>query len=288
MYAGSYMSRQVEFIADQLKASQQATDNLQWQAYQVWRAAFERTAIHAATLKFADDAGVFISDRRIDLELTRSGPYIVDGVFNEERYKAASVAERTSTRDLFAEELRSQQFRLDVLTDIKQSSSEIDLIKDTLKTERNFKIVEFSYEDFPSEKVEEFAEENADLFREIKLSRITIKSDESDANNVYNQLIANPMMFEELASTQSKDAFAEKGGEMGWRSYYSLEPDFQYAEDLETLFSLQKDEISSVIETTFGWAIYRCDDEARNLDIADEESFDKVSSYIEIYEGGLI
>ena len=113
----------------------------------------------------------------------------------------------------------SQQFRSDVLTDIKHSSKEIDLVKDTLKTERNFKIVEFSYEDFPSEKVEEFAQENEDLFREIKLSRITIKSDESDANNVYNQLIANPTMFEELASTQSKDAFAEKGGEMGWRSY---------------------------------------------------------------------
>ena len=288
IYAGSYMSRQVEFIAEQMKAQQQESDNLQWQAYQVWRAAFERTAIHTAVLNIADDAGVHVSDRRIDLELTKSGPYVVDGVFSEERYKAASVAERSSTRDLYSEEIRSQQVRNDILGELKHAAGEVDFLNDTLKTERNFKIVEFTPEDFPIENVIAFGQENSSIFREIRLSRITIKSDEADANSVYGQLITNPGMFEELASTQSKDAFAEKGGEMGWRSYYSLEPDFQYGEDLDSLFALEKDEISGVIETTFGWTIYRCDEEARLPDLEDEETLDTVASYIEMYEGGLI
>ena len=284
---GNYLSRQSEMIAEQIRANNK-DQNIQYQAYQVWRTAFERTVLHIAILREAEEAGLHVTEERIDVELTRTGPYTVDGKFNAEAYQSTSVAERTSTRDLFRENLIHQQYLLDVLQDKKESSKELEFIKEMAKEERTFKFVEFTFDDYPEEKIMDFGRENRSLFREVKLSRITINSSKSDAENIYQQLTNNTGMFEELARTQSKDSFADKGGDMGWRSYFSLEPDFENEEELDLIFSLQQDEISPVIETDFGWVIYRSDNAPRDIDLLDPEALERVTSYIQLYEGGLV
>ena len=284
---GNYLSRQSEMIAEQVRANSD-TDNVQLLAYQVWKTAFQRTVLHTAILKEAEEAGLTITEDRIDLELTKNGPYVVDGTFSPEVYNATSVAERSQTRKLFDEDLIHQQYLKDILQNKHQSSSELEFIKETASIERSVQFIEFTFEDYPEESIIDFAEENNDLFREIKISRITVNSTESDAQNIYNQLQDSPLMFEELAKTQSKDAFAEKGGEMGWKSYHELEPNFNKIEDLEAVFALRSGEISPIIDASFGWVIYRCDEEAKELDLQEPESIEKVASYIQTYEGGIV
>ncbi len=284
---GNYLSRQSEIIAEQIRANSE-DQNIQYQAYQVWRTAFERTVLHVAILQEAKEAGLHVTDEKIDIELTKTGPYVVNGKFSTEAYQSTSVSERTSTRYLFRENLIHQQYLRDVLQDKKESSKELDFIKEMAKEERSFAFVDFTFDDYPEEMILDFGRENLSLFREVKLSRITINSSGSDAENIHQQLVDNPGMFEELARTQSKDSFADKGGDMGWRSYFSLEQDFENEKDLDLIFSLQQDEISPVIETDFGWVIYRSDDAPRDIDLLDSEALERVTSYIRLYEGGLV
>ena len=63
---GNYLSRQSEMIAEQIRANSE-DQNIQFQAYQVWRTAFERTVLHIAILQKAEEAGLHVTDESIDV-----------------------------------------------------------------------------------------------------------------------------------------------------------------------------------------------------------------------------
>ncbi|MEW5817785.1 MAG: peptidylprolyl isomerase [Spirochaetota bacterium] len=286
-YPGNYLSRQKDLIAEQLRENS-TQQNFEWQAYQVWKTAFDRTAIHIAILDEGERSGLYVTDYKIDHTLTQYGPYMENGEFSEERYKNTSNQERYEIRKIYRENLLHDQYITDVVLNSTHSRNEIDFIKKMALPERSFRYVIFSFSDYPEGGVIDYGIQNPKLFRQMKLSRITIKSGESDAKTIFKQLEGNPAAFEDLAKTQSKDAFAEKGGEMGLRRYFTLQEDFASAPDLDYLFSLKKGEVSKVLKTTFGWAIYRCDEEATDIDLSNEESVNLVRAYMERYEAGKI
>jgi peptidyl-prolyl cis-trans isomerase D len=82
--------------------------------------------------------------------------------------------------------------------------------------------------------------------------------------------------------------YAEKGGDMGWRYYYDLEADFEDSEPVETIFQLEETEISPVLESRFGWVIFRCDAPAIEPDFDVEETLQVVRDYVMRYEKGLV
>ncbi len=288
-YPGNYLSRQKDIIADQMRSSMEnQNQNVQLQAYRVWRAAFERTVVHTAILQETENAGVHISDDRIDQALTEYGPYVRNGEFQEDIYRNTSNSERYTNRKLFRQDLFEQQYREDLSKGYKYSTKEMEFITSMASPERSFQFIEFQFEDFPDEQVLTYGKNNSELFRHIKLSRITITSNAEDANTVLSQLKEDPSRFEELARTQSEDAFAEKGGDMGWRRYYSMEPDFESREALQNIFNLEINEISDVVKTSFGWAIYRCDQPSREPDFSNTDTVEEVRYYMERYERGMI
>lgn len=284
---GNYLAQQRDILYDQVRESASG-ENVQYQAYQVWRGAFERTVIHTAILQKAEQSGVYVSDNRIDEMLLRVGPYIENGQFSETRYRNTPNSERYRWRNLFREDIIHQQYLQDLYHTGIENPAEVDFIKSMSAERRKFRFVLFPYEVYPDEEIAEYGRNNPDLFRKINVSRITVRSSEDDAEAIRQQIVEGTATFEDQARNFSDDAFSEKGGEMGWRMYHSLQPSFAEQEELDELFALAEGEISPVYESGSGWVFYRIEDTAVSPDFADAETVQDVWAYMTRFERGMI
>ena len=73
--SGNYLSRQRDILYDQVLENR-SNESYEWQAYSVWKGAFDRTVLHTAILVTADRSNLHISDIRVDATLLSSGPYM--------------------------------------------------------------------------------------------------------------------------------------------------------------------------------------------------------------------
>ncbi len=287
-YSSNFFAERVAAVNEQLRGSNQESEDLEAVAYQVWRTAFDQTVVHLAFLAEAARAGAWVSDDRLDEVLIQSGPWSQGGVFNEERYRATSDADKYAYRKLFREQLLDEQVQRDLLGDIQYSQKEVDFFKAMISTQRKFSFVSFAFRDFPEAEVKAYGEKNPDRFRRIKLSQILIKTSESEAREIRRKLEDRSASFEELARAHSKDAYAEKGGDAGWRYFYDLESDFEQKEPLEAVMGLAEGALSDVLPSRYGWVIYRCDSPALRPDLSDGETAQRVRGYMMRYEKGQV
>jgi len=144
-----------------------------------------------------------------------------------------------------------------------------------------------------------FYKENIDLFTmpaEAKVRMITLKKteeqDPEETRALAEELQKKAVQgedFDKIAKEYSKDAYAEKGGDMG----YVREGDMMKNID-EAIFSLKTGEVSDVMETDLGFHIFKVEDIKRAQTRLFEESSgdiekeiyhlkmkDKVEQYIE-------
>jgi len=255
----------------------------------VWYQAFLSTAEHVAILAQAASAGVTVSEDGLDKALLAYPGYMDEnGKFSETRYMAAASSDRAATRKLTRENLLSNVFISDVAGGLKQGTHETDFIKAMAKPQRSFSFVSFPFSAFPTEEVRKFGEANRSRFVKVKVSRIMVKSGESQANQIRGKILDKTSTFDELAKTYSKDAYADKGGDMGWRYAYDLEADFESKDAARKVLTLKTGELSDVLKGTFGWMIYRCDSEAVDADFTSASVQDEVRKYITTYEKGKI
>jgi parvulin-like peptidyl-prolyl isomerase len=287
-FPDNYFSQRKDAIADQLRQNGEDEEDLSARAYQVWRTAFDQTVLHTAILTEAEESGIWISEDRLNETLIEQGPYTVDGSFSEERYNSTPSTLKMTYRKLYREQLIHQQFLQDVFQGLRESPREKQFLAGMVEEQRRFSLVSFPFDAYPQEEVERYAEQNRERFRRIELSRILIKTGEREAEEIRKKLIDRTGSFEELARAHSADVYAEKGGDMGWRYYYDLEADFEGSAAVETIFELEETEISPVLESRFGWVIYRCDTPVVEPDFEVEETLNVVRDYLMRYEKGLV
>ena len=286
-FPDNYFSRRKDAIADQLRQSGEQED-LAVQAYQVWRTAFDQAVLHTAILTEAAVSNIWISEDRVNEVLIKQGPYTIDGQFSVERYEATSGAQRQSYKKLYQEQLIHEQYLEDTFQGLRESPQERQFLGGMVDEQRRFSLVSFPFDTYPKEQIDEYAQENRERFRRIKLSRILIKSSEREASEIRKKLVDRTGSFEELARAHSADVYAEKGGDMGWHYYYDLEADFEDSAPVETVFQLEETEISPVLESRFGWVIFRCDTPALEPDFDVEETRQVVRDYVMRYEKGIV
>ena len=109
-----------------------------------------------------------------------------------------------------------------------------------------------------------------------------------NAKAILKQLQNSESSFEDLARTHSKDIFAEKGGDMGYKYYYELREEFTSNAELDSVFNMNSGETSDVIKTSFGWVIYRIDEAKQLPDFSNEETLKTARTYMERFERGTI
>jgi SurA-like protein/PPIC-type peptidyl-prolyl cis-trans isomerase-like protein len=282
---GSYFARQLDIMQNEYEST--GSDNYQYETYQIWKGAFDRTVFHTAILYNADKSGLIISERKIDKALTQYGPYMDNGKFSAALYNATSNVDKFTNRTIYSEELIQQQYLQDVSERLKPES-EVNFIKSMSGTERKFRYTAFPVSEYPSQEVLKYGELNSSLFRKIELSRISLKDDENTANSILSQITDNPAVFEELAQNFSTDFYADKGGDMGEVSYYSLSGDISNSDDTSSIFSLSKGDISTLIKTPYGYSIYRSNSISSDADLSSETEISIIRDYIMTNEKGMI
>jgi peptidyl-prolyl cis-trans isomerase D len=284
----SYFSRQRDLYAEQLQQMQgDNNDNLQWQALQVWKGAYEQTLIHTAILQQAERSGLHISEKEVDRALAKYGPYMENGEFSPEKYRNTSNAQKYSTRQLFKENLIHDRWMQDY-TGIPGSDAEKSFFKKMASPERKIRYISYHINDYPAEEVRSYGESNPTLFRRIELSRISLKTEKKEAEELLRQLEAAPQRFEELARNHSTDAYADKGGEMGTVRYHELLGSLEKDTSADEIFSLQEGDHTGLLKTGFGYSIYRCDSKARDADLSDEQTISDIRSYLISNERGKV
>ena len=285
-YEGSYFADQVYSIAENYRDQMNDT-NAYFIQYQVWRSAFENAAYRIAAIKELKNSGVIVSSGAVDEAIVLYGPYMENGEFSENLYAQSSNTEKKFVRNRFREDLYYSKFATD-LNSNPINHNEEEFFKSLASTQKKFRYAAFPFSSFPIEKVAEYGSDNAELFRTIVVSKITINSSARDAEQIYTRLQEAPGMFTELAKTQSSDPYADKGGEMGSRYYYELKNIINNEEALDELFSLQTGGISNVIEDDGSWVIYRCDRTPEYADMSLDSDLEVVKDYMELYAKGVI
>lgn len=288
-YPGNFFDEQKNYIAEQVRRSGD-TEATEAQVRYIWQQAFDQTVLHMATLLEVDRSGMQISDDLLDAELISYSAYLDEnGKFSEERYNKVSLTERVATRKLVREQMKTNRFYTDIGSQ-HASTAEADGYKAMARAERKLSFVAFPFTDYPADEVSKYAAASIPRFRKAKLSRILVKSGQKEAEEIRRKLQEKTSSFEELAKAHSKDSYAEKGGDMGWRYAYDLEADFEAdKKDLaEGLFQLKAGELSAVIKGSYGWMILRCDADPVQPDITDAAVLDVVKSYLLRYERGKV
>lgn len=287
-YPGSYFAQQRDQIAAQVRDTADPNQDLAVLTQSVWYQAYRQTAVHVAVLIQGERAGLHVSEDAVDKALVAYPAYQENGKFSEERYNKTQNSEKATIRKLVREESMSSQYFQDMFLGLKGGTKEKEFVTAMAKPERSFTFVSFPYTGYPSEEVRKFGEANAALFRKVKVSRILVKSGEKEAKEIRKKIAEKASSFEELAKTHSKDGYADKGGDMGWRFAYDLEADFDKKELAQDVFALRAGDVSDVLKGGYGWLIFRCDAEAVDADFSDAAVLDTVKAYLGTYEKGKI
>lgn len=283
----NYFYHQHQNIAAQF-GQELTAENFEWQLYQIWRAAFNNTVVHMDLRQRAEAAGLQITDSRVHEFLRTSGPYINEqGDFDREIYSSTPASRRQEIQRQVRGDLLQQQVTSDLFSS-KIPAEEAHFVFSLGLVEKRFDYVAFHLEEYPDDLTAAYAQEQQDLFRQIDISRISLRDNRSEAEAVRNRITEGEITFDEAARTYSIDIFAEDGGQAGWNYYYELRSDFQNEEELRELFSLSTGDISELVRTDIGYALYRVNTSPRQADLQDEDVLQAVRSYMTRSARGVI
>jgi hypothetical protein len=279
---GGYFA-QVRETLFQNQQSSITESNAQSMNYQIWRTAFEATVIHMAILQEMKHAGYTAPVKEVDREVALL--FQENGRFSPARYQALSSNDRLNLWREVQENIAKGHYVSD-MTGLLSPSGETASISGMASPQRSFDMAVFSIEAYPDSELISFAEENPDLFRVTHLSKITINSSERDARGILNSIKEGTTTFEEAATAQSQDSYAEKGGDMGVKLFHELSPEVPGAEDREKLLALGKGDYSDIIKLNAGWAFFRAEDAVSPADTGDPATVEKIRSYLRGFERG--
>lgn len=106
------------------------------------------------------------------------------------------------------------------------------------------------------------------LSSEVEISEIVFKPEVNDIEkekasskllDIRDRILNGEATFEEMAAKFSADGSAQEGGDLGWASRGTYVPEFE-----ASAYSLEKDEISEVVETEFGYHIIKLNERRGN------------------------
>lgn len=285
---GSYFAEQVQEVKGQLEAQGYRDTGDQFFAYQVWRRAFENTAVHMALLGLAKQGGLSVSDSFLDSSMATHPAFVEDGAFSRRLFREASAGFKSQVRAEIRESAMKQRLVADTVA-VAPSKGEIDFIKAMAMDERAVEYVAFPFAEYPDAARLDFARANAELFRRLSLSKITVGAGQREARDILSRVRSGALSFEDAARNHSKDQYATRAGDMGARFAWELRADFKDAASLDAIAALGAGEVSELFETPAGtWVFYRANEAAQAADFASAELLRSAGDYINRFEKGLI
>lgn len=170
---------------------------------------------------------------RIDRILT----YMNNDIQQFEEYYGQTIGE---VKEQFREDLKNQilteRMRAEIINNVTVTPSEV----------RNF------FNQIPKDSLPYFSSEVevGEIVYKPKVNPEERQKSIDKLKNIREQIVSGEATFEELAARFGDDGTARVGGDLGWSKRGNFVPDFEAA-----AYKLEKDEISPVVETEFGFHI---------------------------------
>lgn len=201
--------------------------------------------LNQAKLDSIEVGDVEVEDQ-LNARIDRILSYMNGDITQFEAYYGQSI---TAVKDQFREDLKSQllveRMRSQIMADVKVTPSEVKAF----------------FAEIPVDSLPYF---NSEVEVGEIVYKPTINSLERDRSiklldSLRQLIVSEEAPFEELAQKFSDDGSARLGGDLGWAKRGKYVPDFEAA-----AYKLEKDEISPVIETQFGFHIIQLMDRRGN------------------------
>ncbi len=266
--------------------------------YYVFNYAFNSTVMKMAYTDEVKKAGYKVPKTAVNRQML---PYFNDenGKYSSKIYKQTPAATVASIKEEVEESLLSSRFYddnfgsqtdimgLNPLYGLKESNAELDFLNAMNVNKRGFNMAVFPLSDYPAEEKLAYGKNNAAKFVKYDLSAITI-TDESTAKTVAKRLANEEITFEDAISEYSEKNFTNTEGKLTYKYQYQIENMLSNKENLDEIAKLSVGAVSSIIQTTNGYTIFKCDAELVQPDFEASEIVDTISSYMNVYETSLI
>ena len=286
--SGSYFASQVAQINDYLRQQGLSEQNFQLYAYQVRSMAFQSAAIRTAVIETVKDSGFRLTEKGLDEAIATLPEFQEDGKFSIEKYNKSASATRLTLRKNTKEDYTVRRYYEDLYT-LAPSSAEIAFVASMAKPQRTISYAALPLADYPAEEVAAWGNKNADLFKTLEVSRVTVTSSEADAKKILAQVKENKLSFEDAAKSHSQDAYADKGGDAGTVYYYTFAEGFANKDDAAKVAALPKGEVSDVYKIADkAWSFFKVNGELVMPDFGKQATLDEVRFYINDKEKGTL
>lgn len=288
--AGSYFTRAYEsqYLQAQQQA-QQASRQLGIQdVYTAVREAFDSAVFRFGILHMADEAGITVSKAETTEFLANSPRFTDEGGSFSNELLVRTLNNEPGLREETREDILVSKIQNDLVDSGSLSDAEIQFISDMNKVRRIFDIVNFPFEDYPETELEAYLGENRTLFQHREISSITVGTVQ-EAEQILEQLNSPESSFEDIASANSSDTYATGGGLRGLVWYHDVQRDFEVENSIDSLFTLETGQVSSVFQTrSEQYVIYRADSDTTQPVFTDPAVVEQVSTYMLSFERGRI
>jgi len=253
--------------------------------YSVWKQAYDRTVRHIAILDMLKKSGYTVSEKAVNKVILQLPQFQENGHFSLSLYNSMSESSRNAFWHKTQDDIAMNVFYSDFFS-LLVPEAEAKFIANMSSPERSFDFVSFNVEDYPESEFLAYGRENIKLFGTIQLSKITISGSEKEAKKILASIKDGTTAFEDAAKAQSKDIYADRGGDMGVRYCYEIDGEITASEDREAIYKLGKGELSDVVSTGEGWAFFRVEEALIEADLTDWSTLNAVRAYVRDKERG--
>ena len=251
----------------------------------IWRQAYELTVVHTAVLQVMKRSKYTVPEKTVDREVARLPHFQENGRFSAALYNQMPESSRHTLWRQVQEDLTKMMYFGDFYG-LLMPSAEADFIGMMASQMRTFEVVFFKVDNYPEAEYQAYARENADLFRSIHLSKITVNTNEREAKRILDSIKNGTTTFEDAARAQSQDALADRGGDMGSSYSFELEAEIPNPADREVVLNLRRGEMSDVIRAGDRWVFFRVEDELKPPNFEDFAVMDRVRAYLRNFDRG--
>ena len=248
---------------------------------QLYAQAFYQTVFHTALSQMADTASISVSDRMLSQGILNSGLYRDEnGAFDMEAYNSASEIDKDALKKQLRDMIPAQVVYQD-MTSVKTSNDEYSFVSALNSSPRSFQYITVDYDSYPDADAAAYANANQEPFMARSLSVITVAT-ETEAEDLLTSIQNGEKTFEDAAAELSTDAYAEDNGNMGQILFNDLEGMVSSVDDITAVFSTVTGEMTTPIQGTSGWMIFRADSDTALADLTDETVLSDVKRYISL------
>lgn len=290
---GSYFTNLVQMYSDQVGSA-----NVQNAYFDIFNSAFTGSVLNIAFSSAVEKSGYVVPAPQVDRAML---PYFYDtnGVYSPKIFNDTPDSTKIELRNAMEDNLIFQRYTEDVfgsqteklgtytMYGLKSPSAEKNFVSMMDTNKRGFSLASFSLLDYPDTEVAKWGESNKDLFTRYDMSVISV-ADATTAETVLGRIKNNELVFEDAVTEYSTNYYSGTDGKLTSAYKHQLQNILTDATSLTALQNLPAGQISEVMQTQNGYAIFKNNTAPTPTDMTDADTLAAVRSYMSANEKGII